>query len=113
MSKEKTQATLDVKHLEDIEKRLKEGIDAVITNVEEVMSQDYYNTKEYDNRKGWKVTVKTADGLEIHEFFGIPEDRGLYKSNIFAFKRRYGSYPQKNITVLLILGQDGFWHIDY
>ena len=113
MSKTEQKELSVEQELEAMEKRLKEGIDAVVVDVSKVMSHDYYNNKDYDNREGLKVVARTADDLEISDFLGIPEQRGLYKSKMYAFKRRYGKYPTVDMTVRLVLDTDGFWRIDY
>jgi len=59
------------------------------------------------------VTVKLVNTEEITEFFSIPEPRGLVKSNLWAFKQKYGSYPSEGISVMAKIDDSGFFRIVY
>lgn len=108
------------KRLEDMEATLKAGLSGTITLVAETSSSVFYGSKEYGDREGIAVTVeldehdkKEGMDFEIKEFFGMPEIGGYYKSNIFAFKKRYGKAPEDGLKVKLTMSDTGFWRIEY
>jgi hypothetical protein len=104
--------------LDEMEQTLKAGLKGTITEVEETSSATFYGSKEFGDRKGVAVIVELDEKdpekeFQVKEFFGIPEMGGYYKSNIFAFKKRYGRAPEEGMKVKLTMSDTGFWQIDY
>ena len=99
----------------DLEKKLDEGFKALVVDVFEMTNHDFFGTDSgtYDEREGYAVTVKidSPNGDTFKEFFGKPDVRGLKQSNIYAFKRKYGSYPKKGVAVLVHLDENGFFRV--
>lgn len=97
-----------------LEKALGEGFKGIIQKVIPIDSKDYYGTNNYDNRKGVSVEVKlnTANGEVFTMFFALPQDvRGLTKSNVYAFEKKYKSTPKKGLEVDVVLNENGFFEI--
>ena len=103
-----------LKELDGFEKQIKKGFDGTITNVIKTTSKAYFGEtdRDYENRKGLKVVVKT-EGTEFSDFFAIPTMRGLHKSKIYDFKKKYGEFPKVGIPVKVVIGGDGFYQIDF
>lgn len=104
--------------LDQMEATLKAGLKGTIVSVEETSSARFYGSKEFGDRKGIAVVVELNEKVpekefEVKEFFGIPEMGGYYKSNIYAFKKRYGQAPKENMVVDLRMSENGFWEINY
>lgn len=100
--------------LDEVEKKIKEGFEGKILTVEEATSKEYFGeSAQYRDRNGFKVTVKLTDAEgEFTEFFSKPDPRGLHKSKIYDFKKKYGSWIKPGIAVHVVLGGDGFYQIE-
>ena len=104
--------------LDEMEATLKAGLKGTIVSVEETSSAKFYGSKEFGDRKGIAATVELNEKhpekeFQVNEFFGLPEIGGYYKSNIYAFKKRYGKAPEKGLVVKLKMSENGFWQIEY
>ena len=51
--------------------------------------------------------------MDIHMFFSSMSGAGAFKSNAFAFKRKYGKYPVVGMEVQCKVDENGFWVIDF
>jgi hypothetical protein len=104
-----------VKKLEKLEEAFDDGYDGIITAINEITNTKYYGTiSNYGERNGISIEVKleSPDGEKFSQWMSIPENlRGTIKSNIYAFKRKYGKYPQKGMKVEAVLDEDGFFRI--
>jgi len=98
--------------LEEAEKKIKEGFKAVITEVEEMTNEKYFGTSGYDERDGIKVTVKVETDEVFDVWYSKPSIRGIEKSNLYAFKQKYGSYPKPDLEVNAVIGDNGFFQIE-
>ena len=115
MNKEEKTQNVDAKpiwdKLEEAEKKVNEGFDAVITNVEPMTNDEYFGTSGYDVRDGMKITLKVENDETFDTWYSTPSVRGVEKSNVFAFKKKYGSYPKPELPVTVIIGDNGFFKI--
>jgi len=106
----------DEKIMQEIEKMMEEqksGYDAVITGVEKTDSYTYFETDQYENREGYKITLEidVPNGETWDEFFGIPKARGFSQSNIGAFCKKYDKPPTVGMKVKAELAENGFFRI--
>jgi hypothetical protein len=92
---------------------LEEGWKGLIIDVIPSTSRTFFGTDTYDDREGYKVVVKlNSDKGEIFEqFFAFPDIRGITKSNIYAFEKKYKTVPKKGKEVDVILNDNGFFEI--
>lgn len=105
-----------MKELEDIEKKLGEGFEAKITSVEEMRSKDYFGEdSKFEDRDGYCINciiTNVKDGAEFKNFYNKPEITGLQKSNVYAFKKKYGKYPENDMKIKAIINENGFFEIE-
>ena len=111
---EKTKQTY-IENLEAMENALDEGFKGLITKIEETTNVDYFKAQSnYGEKNGIAVHVK-INGSEAENFsqwFSLVKDaRGLKQSNIWAFKQKYGSFPDKGIEVECKINEQGFYEI--
>jgi len=97
--------------LEDASKKVNEGFDATILEVEEMTNEEYFGKSGYEQRNGMKITVEVENGEKFDVWYSTPSIRGVEKSNAFAFKQKYGSYPKPDLDVTAIITEKGFWGI--
>lgn len=111
MSKEK-QTELEEKYTQ-LKNALDEGWNGIITEVTPTDSNTYFKNTNYDNRKGYAITVKlnSPNGEVFNEFFSLPDIRGITKSNLYAFEKKYKTVPKKGLEVEVLLNDDGFFKI--
>jgi len=114
--KEETKQAYLIK-LETIEKTRKEGDKGLIIGVTEQINTDYFGVmNNYGEKNGITIEVKinSPDGETFTEWFNLSESiRGFEKTNIFAFKEKYGKFPQKGVEVDVKIDTNGFFKIDY
>jgi len=106
---------------EEIEKYMKEAeetenkIKAVITDVEEMDSKEYFGTTEYKNRDGIKVYFESDDKVEQwNEFYALIHSRHGFsnpKSKLGNFTRKYGVYPKVGLKVDAEIDENGFFKV--
>lgn len=96
-----------------LSKALDEGFTGLVHNVYLTDSNTYFKNTTFDNRKGYCIEVKlnSANGEIFTQFFSIPELRGIQKSNLYAFEKKYKSVPKKGIEVEVVLNENGFFEI--
>jgi len=113
MNKEKQQTL--VERYEAVKKTLDTGWKGLITDVTEKTNTEYFRKEGiYGEKNGISVSVKcnSPDGETFDNWFSEPTDaRGITKSNLFAFEKRYGSLPVKGIEVDVVLDENGFFKI--
>jgi len=107
--------------MEEIEKYMKEAeetenkIKAVITDVEEMDSKEYFGTTEYKNRDGIKVYFESDDKVEQwNEFYALIHSRHGFsnpKSKLGNFARKYGTYPKVGLKVDAEIDENGFFKV--
>jgi hypothetical protein len=102
------------KDLDAFETKIKAGFTGRLIKIEEVTSKDYFGeSSQYRDRDGLKLTVKLNEmNDEFTEFFSKPDIRGLHKSKLFEFKKKYSKYPKLDMEVNVVFGADGFYQID-
>ena len=123
MKKEKENENIEkeaseyIQKLLELEKTLETGYKGLITKIVEKTNFEYFGVKgSYGERNGIEITVKlrSPDGEEFTNWISIPDKiRGIEKSNIFAFKKKYGRYPEKGMEVDCRIDENGFFRIDY
>ena len=114
--KEQMQDTLNVEgYVATLEKQLNEGFKGTIVSVTPATNKEYFDSDAYDTRDGIKISVVVEDGqkTEFNNWLSLPNIRGYEKSNLFAFKKKYGSVPKVNLIVDVIIDEDGFFRIKY
>lgn len=111
----------EINELKELEKEIKQlkitekaGYKAKVVSVEQIDSNVYFNTDEYENREGYKITFELLDDDEKtqwDEFFNHPTKQGLMgkKSKIGNFIRLYESYPKPELIVNAEVNDDGFF----
>lgn len=102
-----------LKALEANEKQMKEGTPGVVTETHLITNHDFYDSDMYELRKGIAVTALLDDGTEITEFISLPKPQAMRKSNIWAFKEKFGSYPTSDVKINAKVNDEGFYRIDY
>jgi len=116
-TKEKKQETLDIEtYVATLEDQLSKGFKGVITEIHPITSTLYFKgAGQYDERNGIAVTVvlnnETKD--EFSNWIALPNVRGYDQSNLYAFKKRYGSVPKIDMTVDVEIDDNGFFKIKY
>lgn len=92
---------------------LDEGWKGLIIDVIPSTSRIFFGTDTYNDREGYKVVVKlnSDKGQIFEQFFSIPDIRGIQKSNIYAFEKKYKTVPIKGKEVDVILNDNGFFQI--
>ena len=113
---EKTKQTY-IENLNAIENALNEGFKGLIIKIEEITNTQYFNVmSNYGEKNGIAVHVK-INGSEAETFsqwFSLVKDaRGLKQSNIWAFKQKYGNFPDKGLEVECRINEQGFYEIVY
>jgi hypothetical protein len=110
----------EIKEASDLEERyrqlslaLDEGWKGLIIDVIPSTSRTFFGTDTYADREGYKVVVKlnSDKGQMFEQFFSIPDIRGIQKSNIYAFEKKYKCVPIKGKEVDVVLNDDGFFEI--
>jgi hypothetical protein len=96
-----------------LSKALDEGFTGLILNVYPTDSNTYFKNSNFDNRIGYCVEIKlnSENGEIFTQFFSIPELRGIQKSNLYAFEKKYKSIPIKGLEVEVCLNENGFFEI--
>ena len=104
-----------IDELEAVEKKMKEGDKGLIKDVTETTNTKFYGViSNYGEKQGIALTVKinSPDGIEFKQFYAISKDpRGIEKSNIYGFKKKYGHYPQKGMEIDVKINENGFYEI--
>ena len=117
MSENKETKQEYIEKLEELEKALDTGYKGLITKITEQTNVKYFKVQSnYGEKRGITLTVKlqSPDGEEFTQWMSIPDKiRGIEKSNIYAFKQRYGNYPDVGIEVDCRLDENGFYRIEY
>ena len=92
---------------------LDEGWKGLIINVIPSSSRVFFGTDTYNDREGYKVVTKlnSDKGQIFEQFFSIPDIRGLQKSNIYAFEKKYKTVPKTGLEVDVVLNDNGFFEI--
>ena len=110
----KDASDLDTKY-QSMLKQLDETWDGLILNVTPTTSREFYGeTGTYENRNGYSIEVKlqSPNGEIFKQFMSTPNDiRGLQKTNVHAFYKKYGSVPTKGMTITAKLNDSGFFEI--
>ena len=106
-----------IENLEAIENTLNEGFKGLIVKIEEITNSDYFKTESiYGVKDGIAIHVK-INGAEVETFtqwFSLVKDvRGLKQSNIWAFRQKYGQFPDSGLEVDVNLNENGFYEIVY
>jgi hypothetical protein len=116
----KKEVTIGKNEASDLEEKyrllslaLDEGWKGLIIDVNPSRSREFFGTDTYDDREGYKVTVKiqSANGDSFTQFFAFPDIRGITKSNLYAFEKKYKSVPRKGLEVDVIINDNGFFEI--
>lgn len=112
MNKEKNASELELTW-NKLSNALDEGFKGLVVDVLPIDSNTFFKNTNYDNRKGVAVEVKlnSAEGETFTQFFSIPDLRGITKSNLYAFEKKYKSIPKKGIEVDVVLNENGFFEI--
>ena len=121
MSKQKLKDITIVKNeASDLEKRysqletiLGEGWKGIILDVKSTTSHTFYGVNTYDDREGYEIAVKLQSdkGETFKQFFSFPDVRGVVKSNLYLFNKKYNSVPKKGLEVDVIINDSGFFEI--
>lgn len=115
--KQKEQATLNVEeYVATLEKQIDQGFKGTITEINPVTNTVYFKgAGSFDERDGIAVTVVCDDPskTEFSNWISLPNVRGYDKSNLYAFKKRYGSAPKVNLAVDVEIDDNGFFRIRY
>lgn len=114
--KEKKQEILDVEtYVATLEDQLSKGFKGVITEIHPITSTLYFKGSEqtYDERNGIALTVvlKNDTKDEFSNWYALPNVRGWDQSNLYAFKKRYGSVPKVDMVVDVEIDDNGFFKI--
>lgn len=106
-----------IENLEAMENALDEGFKGLIIKIEEITNTDYFKVESsYGKKQGIAVHVKlnSPEGETFSQWFSLVKDaRGLKQSNIWAFKKKYGHFPDIGIEVDVKLSENGFYEIVY
>jgi len=118
--KDKKEVKLVTNEASDLEEKyrklsmiLDEGWKGLILDVVPSTSRVFFGTDTYADREGYIVTTKLQSdkGETFLQFFSLPDIRGIMKSNIYAFEKKYKSVPKKGLEVDVILNDSGFFEI--
>jgi hypothetical protein len=92
---------------------LDEGWKGLILDVVPTTSKIFFGNDTFKEREGYKVVVKlqSSNGEIFEQFFSLPDVRGILKSNLYGFEKKYNSVPMKGIEVDVILNDNGFFQI--
>jgi hypothetical protein len=115
-TKENKQVSLDIEqYVSGIEQQLKIGFKGKIKEVTPITNTLYFKgAGSFDERDGISVVVVVDnDGQEFSNWFGKPNIRGWDQSNLYAFKKAYGSVPKVNMVVDVVIDDNGFYKIKY
>lgn len=94
-----------------LEQKLLDGIDGMIIDVSDMTNEEFFNMESYEKRNGIAITIKLDNGEEISQWFNREVDvRGYQQSNIYLFKKAYGSVPKAGLKIKAVL-IDGFFKI--
>jgi len=102
--------------LDAMEEHIGKKINGIITEINEITNTKYFGVQSnYGERNGIAVTVKIIEeNDEFTNWFSMPnKNRGLEQSNIWAFKKKYNSYPKIDLQVECKIDENGFYRIDY
>lgn len=112
----KTQQTY-IDNLKTLEKALIEGEKGIIKDIAEITNKQYFKTEStFEEKKGIVITImlKNAENNLFTQWMSIPEmATGISKSNIYAFKKKYGFYPEIGKEVDVVIDENGFFKIDF
>jgi len=101
--------------LVELEKAIDDGYKGLITKIEEKTNVEYFKVQSsYGEKKGivLHVKVNSPDGEEFTNWMSVPDKiRGIEKSNIYAFKQKYGNYPDVGIEVDCLIDENGFFRV--
>jgi hypothetical protein len=106
-------------HLEKVEKELSTALKGKIIDIVRTTSKIYFKDKGiYNEKLGFMLVVKVESQLneraEFTQFMSLPEKTtGLLKTNVYAFKQKYGKYPELNMMVDVYIDENGFYKIQY
>jgi len=111
-TKQKEITELEARY-EKLKQTLNEGWTGLIIDVKKSMSNEYFKNTAFEDKEGFIVTVKlnSDKGETFTNFFSFPDVRGIQKSNLYAFEKKYKSVPKKGIEVEVVLNEDGFFRI--
>ena len=103
------------KYFEASEKSLKEGTMGHITEINDITNTKFFGESGlYDERDGWAITVQIDDDIiEFTQWIGKPKTTGLYQSNLYAFRKKYGIAPEIGMKVECSIDENGFFRIDF
>lgn len=92
---------------------LDEGWNGLIIDVIPTTSKIFFGTDTFKDREGYKVVVKIQSdkGDMFEQFFSLPDVRGIMKSNLYAFEKKYNTVPVKGKEIDVILNDNGFFEI--
>lgn len=105
------------KHLETIEKELATTLKGKIIDIVKTTSKIYFKDKGiYNEKLGFMLVVKVEsqvdENVEFTQFMSLPEKTtGLIKTNVYAFKQKYGKYPELNMAIDVNIDENGFYKI--
>ena len=103
----------ELEKLEKMEIEANEYKKGEIIEVKNVTNEEFYGENSVMSKKnGIQIKVKVKD-IDITEWYNIPENpRGLHKSNVYAFKKKYNHYPKVGLKVDITQNEEGFYKID-
>ena len=94
-----------------------EGFKGLIVKIEEITNVKYFGVQSsYGEKQGIALHIKinSADGETFTQWFSLVKDaRGLKQSNIWAFRQKYGQFPDVGLEVDVNLNENGFYEVVY
>lgn len=102
-------------YINEIETQIATGFKGLITEVNPITNKLFFgDAGTFDERDGIAVSIRLiGDKTEFSQWFGKPKLRGYEQSNIYLFKKRYGSLPKKDMEIECFIDENGFFKIKY
>lgn len=110
------QKILDIEKMEKFEEEASKIYDGKIVGIVKKTNIDYFPAHVQHDRErvGFMliIEIQNKDKDKFDLWWSIPENPQGYKmSNVYAFKKKYGSYPTEGQKVKVQIGSKGFYEI--